>query len=179
MSIHLYIGCMFSGKTSRIIDNVKRATIAGLQTLVVTFVDDTRYSDPLREVCTHDKIAYKGRIMSVRDLGDIPMPMINQVQVIAIDEFQFYKSPEVVIQWALAGKDIYLAALDGDYKTDIFENVAFILPKTNTVSKLHAVCMKCRDLQGGIFTSRLSNETERVVIGGSDKYLAVCRKCRY
>ena len=43
------------------------------------------------------------------------------------------------------------------------------------VDKLHAVCMVCYG--DAAFSKRISSETEVEVIGGSDKYMAVCRKC--
>ena len=43
------------------------------------------------------------------------------------------------------------------------------------VDKLHAVCMVCYG--DAAFSKRISSETEVEVIGGSDKYMAVCRTC--
>ena len=41
--------------------------------------------------------------------------------------------------------------------------------------KLTAVCMDCSN--EGSFTKRRGQETAVEVIGGADKYLAVCRSC--
>ena len=43
------------------------------------------------------------------------------------------------------------------------------------ITKLNSVCMMC--FNEASFTKRLGNEMEVEVIGGSEKYVAVCRKC--
>jgi thymidine kinase len=43
------------------------------------------------------------------------------------------------------------------------------------VTKVHAICVKC----GGIasYSYRLSEETQKVMLGEKDKYEPRCRKC--
>lgn len=49
------------------------------------------------------------------------------------------------------------------------------MPICEDVCKLSAVCMVCR--QDAAFTKRLGKETQVELIGGSDLYVSVCRKC--
>ena len=51
------------------------------------------------------------------------------------------------------------------------------MPYVDEVVKLKAVCMKCRTRNSAIFSERTTDEKEREVIGGEDKYIAVCRNC--
>jgi len=44
-----------------------------------------------------------------------------------------------------------------------------------SVVKLKAVCMVC--FKDAAFTKRIGTETEVEVIGGAEKYMAVCRTC--
>ena len=48
-------------------------------------------------------------------------------------------------------------------------------PKSiNNVRKLKGVCFKCK-INDSIFTHRISNEVEQIVVG--DNYSSLCRKC--
>ena len=68
-----------------------------------------------------------------------------------------------------------MAALDGTFQRKPFGNVLELVPMAERVSKLNAVCMICYNTAS--FTHRMSTETAVEVIGGSDKYVAVCRRC--
>lgn len=177
--IKVYLGSMFSGKTSEMLDEIDRADIAGLKTLVVKFLGDTRYCDSSEsKIVTHSKREYSGTIVSTANLSDLnDFIQRNDIKVIGIDEFQFMSSPQCIVDWASQDRDVYISALDGDYKQKIFDNVAYILPYSDEITKLRAVCMKCRKRDSAIFSWRISEEKERVVIGGSEKYIAICRHC--
>ena len=73
------------------------------------------------------------------------------------------------------GKILIISALDGDFRRKPFGRILELVPKAEKVTKLSAVCCICFHDAG--FTRRLSDEKEVTVIGGSDKYIAVCRSC--
>ena len=50
-----------------------------------------------------------------------------------------------------------------------------MIPLAEHVTKLTAVCMRCYG--EAAFTQRLGFETQVELIGGSEKYMAVCRDC--
>jgi thymidine kinase len=50
-----------------------------------------------------------------------------------------------------------------------------LVPNCDSLTKLVAVCMMCGD--DAPFTARTTHEQEVEVIGGAEKYSAVCRKC--
>lgn len=180
MSIYAYLGPMYSGKSSSIVSALERHNIADVKTLMIKYKFDTRYSDK-NEVITHNKKIYsedQGLIQATDDLSTLDdYIQKNEIKAIGIDEFQFYKHPEYVIKWANTDRiKIYLAALDGDFMTKIFENVSFILPKCDYIKKLNAVCEKCKSKKG-IVTRRTTTDSARVLIGGKDIYTVLCRKC--
>lgn len=178
--IKCFLGPMFSGKTSAMLDEIDKANIAGLKTLVIKYAGDNRYCDSgENKIVTHSKREYNsGRIISTTDLLFIDQIVQKEdIKVIGIDEFQFLHYVSHVVDWAAQGRDVYISALDGDYKKDIFSNVSYILPYTDEVVKLKAVCMKCHTRNSAIFSERLGDEKELIVIGGDDKYIAVCRNC--
>ena len=59
--------------------------------------------------------------------------------------------------------------------TQPFGTILDLVPLAESVVKLKAVCMVC--FKDAAFTKRLGSEKEIEVIGGADKYMAVCRTC--
>jgi thymidine kinase len=78
-------------------------------------------------------------------------------------------------QMAEKGKIVIVAALDGTFQRKPFGDVLHLVPIAESVTKLHAVCAFC--FRDAAFTKRLGDEKEIEIIGGSDKYVSVCRDC--
>mgnify|MGYP002413160217 FL=1 len=73
------------------------------------------------------------------------------------------------------GKIIVIAALDGTFERKKFGKVIDLIPLAEWVEKLDAVCMDCKET--AYFTKRTTDSKETEVIGGSEIYKPVCRKC--
>ena len=73
------------------------------------------------------------------------------------------------------GKTVIVAALDGSYQRTPFGDILNLIPLAENVIKLTAVCMIC--FQEASFTKRIGAEKELEIIGGAEKYMAVCREC--
>lgn len=96
--------------------------------------------------------------------------------VIGIDEGQFFPDTvEFCEEMANLGKTVIVAALDGTFQRKAFGNILNLVPLAESVVKLHAVCMQC--YKEAAYTKRIGAEKELEVIGGADKYQAVCRRC--
>lgn len=78
---------------------------------------------------------------------------------------------------ANAGKTVIVAALDGTFQRKAFGVILNLVPLAESVVKLNAVCMGC--FREAAYTKRLGTEKEVEVIGGADKYHAVCRLCYF
>jgi len=105
-------------------------------------------------------------------------PIIEEYEVIGIDEGQFF--PDLVSfaeEAANLGKIVIVSALDGTFQRKPFGSVLDLIPMSESVVKLNAVCMQCQ--QDAAFSLRTSDESSVEVIGGADKYHAVCRKCYF
>jgi Thymidine kinase len=114
--------------------------------------------------------------VSTTHLYDIKPSQLDGVDVIGIDEGQFY--PDLIAfceDMADEGKHVIVAALDGTYQRKPFGKVLDLIPLAEKVSKLNAVCMVCQSTAS--FTSRLGSETAVELIGGTDRYISTCRKC--
>lgn len=169
--IQVIFGPMFSGKTTELIRRLKRYQIANHKCLIVKYAHDTRYTS--NGLATHDRQTLSA--VSTTELTSLK----NEAEVysvIGIDEGQFF--PDTVTfaeEMANKGKIVIVAALDGTYQRKGFGDILQLVPLAESVIKLTAVCMLC--FEEASYTKRIGKETELEVIGGTDKYMAVCRKC--
>ncbi|XP_064643080.1 thymidine kinase, cytosolic-like [Lineus longissimus] len=169
--IQIIFGPMFSGKSTELIRRMKRYQIAKYECLVIKYAKDTRYDQD--GVATHDKQVLKA--VGANELSEIKEEA-RKAEVIGIDEGQFF--PDIVLfceKMADRGKIVIVAALDGTYQRKGFGQILNLVPLAESIVKLTAVCMIC--FKEASFTKRTSVEEEVEVIGGEDKYLAVCRDC--
>lgn len=172
MSLEIIMGGMFSGKSTELIRRVKRHAVIGKSILVVNSSKDVRSSDDV--VQTHDKQTF-----NCVKLTDLMGCSIEDYDVIAVDEAQFFPGLRTFVEHALAQeKHVILAGLDGDFQQRRFGEIFDVLPLADEVLKLCALCMYCKNGTPGPFTKRcVSTSQVQELIGGSDVYRAVCRKC--
>ncbi|XP_040041839.2 thymidine kinase, cytosolic [Gasterosteus aculeatus] len=169
--IQVIFGPMFSGKSTELMRRVRRFQVAQYDCLVIKYTRDTRYSDT--GMATHDKSTMEAVPASC--LGEM-RPLALAACVIGIDEGQFFPDTvEFCEEMANLGKTVIVAALDGTFQRKPFGNILNLIPLAESVVKLHAVCMQC--YKEAAYTKRIGAEKEVEVIGGADKYQAVCRTC--
>jgi len=169
--IQIIFGPMFSGKTTELMRRLKRFQIAKYKCLVIKYANDVRYDSSC--LATHDQQTLPAVCAtSLSQLSAVTPPYT----IIGIDEGQFFPDTvEFAERMANAGKVVIVAALDGTYQRVGFGNILQLVPLAESVVKLTAVCMRC--YQDASYTQRTTSETAVEVIGGSDKYIAVCRAC--
>lgn len=172
--IQLILGPMFSGKSTELIRRLKRYEVAQYKVLIVKYAKDTRYDET--RIATHDRQLMAA--VSATALGHLDDAALDDADVIGVDEAQFF--PDVLDfaeKMSNCGKIVLLAALDGTYQRKPFPNILELVALAENVIKLSAVCMNC--FGEAAFTKRTSADEEIEVIGGADKYMAVCRKCYF
>lgn len=171
-SIEVIAGSMFSGKTEELIRRLKRAKIARLKVEIFKPAIDTRYS--LAEVVSHDE----NSILStpVESSGNI-MLLTGDVDVIGIDEAQFFDNGLIDVSIALAnmGIRVIIAGLDMDFKGKPFGPIPGLMAVADHITKVHAICMRCGDVAQ--FSHRLSAADKLVLLGEKDEYEPLCRSC--
>ncbi len=166
-------GCMFSGKTSWLLQQYKKYLYIGKKISVVNFDQDKRYHDSL--LSTHDKVMIP--CIQARKLTDVYEQMQSS-DVILINEGQFFEDLfEIVCRLVETNhKIVHIAALDGDFQRNMFGQILQLLPRCDDYIKLHALCSQCKDGTKAAFSYRISRESEQISIG-SDNYVPLCRKC--
>jgi len=170
----LYLGPMFSGKTTVIIEKYKKHTFIGEKVLVINFSGDTRYS--VEQLASHD-----GHMIPctwATKLAEISQSDVSQANVILINEGQFFDDlyEFVVERLNVDKKRIYICGLDGDFKRRKFGRLLDLIPLCDDVVKLRALCSWCRNGKEAIFSHRISDEQGQIVIGSSN-YVPLCREC--
>jgi len=163
---------MFSGKTEELIRRLNRARIARQRVEIFKPMIDTRYS--VEDVVSHDSTVI--RSTPVESPGNILL-MTGDVDVIGIDEAQFFDSSLVDVCNALAnqGVRVIVAGLDMDYTGKPFGPLPALLATAEYVTKVHAICMRCGNL--AMYSHRTTDSNQLVVLGEKEAYEPLCRSC--
>ncbi len=172
--IEVVAGCMFSGKTEELIRRLRRAEIAKLNVKIFKPKIDTRYSSS--RIVSHNEQSLPSVLVAN---ADEILANAGDAHVIGIDEAQFFglELIDVCNELADKGKRVIVAGLDMDYKGIPFEPIPQLLAVAEYITKTHAICVVCGNPADR--TQRLTDSTERVVVGASGSYEARCRKHHY
>lgn len=186
--LELFLGPMFSGKTSKLLEVYKQYKFCNVSVAVINHSSDTRYHDSM--LSTHDKIMIP--CMQTKDLLSIwnysnleknfnkeceAHIHLRSAEVILINEGQFFDDLyPCIIEMLRENKKIYVAGLDGDFERKKFGDILDLIPLCDKVTKLTSLCSICKDGTPGIFSHRITKEKQQMLIG-SDNYIPVCRSC--
>ena len=171
-SIEVICGSMFSGKTEELIRRMKRAQFAKQKVEIYKPCIDVRYSED--KVVSHDSHSIPSTPI------DSPARMLelsNDVEVVGIDEAQFFDETLVEVVQTLANRGIrvIVAGLDTDFLGKPFGPMPALMAVAEDIQKVHAICVKCGSPAN--HSHRLSKNSELVVLGETDIYEPLCRHC--
>lgn len=172
--LEMIIGCMFSGKSSELINRIRQHQILGRNMIVINHACDTRYA--LDAIASHDQVMMKA--LHMRALKEVwELESYANVDVIFIEEGQFFEDLYDFVRETVDvhGKHVILCGLDGDYNRKPFQQVTDLIPFADIVDKKSALCIECRDGTVASFTKRIVQSNERTLIGNDDSYIPVCR----
>jgi thymidine kinase len=170
--VEVICGSMFSGKTEELIRRLRRAQFAKQKVEIFKPAIDTRYDE--EKVISHDS----------NEVNSTPIPssanillLANDVDVIGIDEAQFFDDELPAVCSALANRGIrvIVAGLDMDYLGKPFGPIPHLMATAEYVSKIHAICIDCGDL--AIHSNRITASKNLVHLGEQEEYEALCRSC--
>jgi thymidine kinase len=178
--LELGIGCMFSGKTSWLLETYKKFTYCKTSVIVINHSEDTRYHESM--LSTHDKQMIPCMQLSTFDglMNSIDSDILDKimsVDIVLINEGQFFGSLMPFVRRLLENcKIVYVCGLDGDFKQERFGEILDLIPICDKVHKFRALCADCKNGTHAIFSHRINSDTQQKVIG-SDNYIPICRKC--
>jgi thymidine kinase len=171
--VEVICGPMFSGKSEELIRRITRYQIARVPVQTFKPMLDVRYADT--EVVSHSSL--KVDAIPVETAEELLRAIDDSTQVIGIDEGQFFDVGlvDVVEHLAATGKQVVIAGLDTDYLRRPFEPIPTLCDRAEYVTKMLAVCHKCGG--PGMYTQRIVQSSDLVVLGAQGAYEARCRQC--
>ena len=171
---------MFSGKSEELIRRVKRVLIAGQMVRVFKPRLDDRYD--ASDVVSHD--GERVRAEPVADSAELRQRLADaEVQVVAVDEAQFFDEglPDLLEELAGRGVRVIVAGLDQDFRGEPFGIMPVLLARAEFVEKLSAVCVRCG--RAATRTQRLIDgkparyDEPVILVGAAEAYEPRCRAC--
>jgi len=187
--LELFIGPMFSGKTSKLLEIYKQNIFCNIPIIVINHSADKRYHET--ELSTHDKImipcVQTTDLLTLWNYTALDVPIddelsrchihFRQAKVVLINEGQFFSDLyPCVMKLLKEKKKIYICGLDGDFERKRFGTILDLIPLCDKVTKMTSLCGNCRNGTLAIFSRRITTETTQFLIG-SDNYIPVCRDC--
>tara|TARA_Y100000748_G_scaffold240922_1_gene205083 strand:- start:128 stop:691 length:564 start_codon:yes stop_codon:yes gene_type:complete len=177
-SLQLIYGCMFSGKTTKLIDIYNLLKI-NYKCLAINYIFDKRYTND-EKIVSHDNLSIN--CICIKDLEELinnldNLKKINEAEYIFINEAQFFKGLK---SWVLyvkntLKKNIILCGLDLDFKREKFGEMMDLYPYASELYNMKGICDNCK-LNKSLFTHRLIENDNQVLIGSSE-YIPVCENC--
>lgn len=174
--IEVITGPMFSGKSEELIRRMKRAQIA--RRCVLCFRPDLNLSSYRTSIASHGAQTLNAYVVAnTGELKEALLPVIQDVDVVGIDDAQFFDATLVrlVLELMHMGKRVLVAGLDTTFAGEPFPPIPELLAVADEVVKLSAVCMQCG--APAIHTQRLGPSRSLVLVGAEGAYEARCRSC--
>ena len=172
--IEVICGSMFSGKTEELIRRLKRAQFAKQRIEIFKPEVDVRYDD--NEVVSHNDNRLRSTPVPVA--SNIRL-LANDVDVVGIDEAQFFDDEIVAVCKDLANRGIrvIVAGLDMDFKGNPFGPMPALMATAEYVTKVHAVCTHTGNLAN--YSFRKAQNDDLVMLGENQEYEPLSRAAFY
>ncbi len=184
--LDIIMGTMFSGKTSYLLNKISLFIELNLKVLYINIDFDDRseieYSthNPFLnnlDLKVRDNINKNLTMIKCRDFSNISF---ENYDIIMIDEGHFFDDIIKFTKKLLENKKhIIIATLIADFKGNKFGKVLDLIPICDEIIKLDSYCIECskeKKIKKAIYSKRITKNKESIDIGGSDKYIAVCRE---
>lgn len=169
--ITLICGCMFSGKTERLVERLAEASRAGVLVRAFKHASDARYAE-------HDIASHSGRHWQAQPVttSHEVLEQVGNARLIAIDEGQFFDADliELCCRLARSGCEVLVAALDRDSWGEPFGPIPELRRVADEVIQTYARCACGKQAE---FTQRLVPVGGQTMVGGPEAYTARCGDC--
>jgi len=177
-SLSVILGSMYSGKSTRLLELVRRADLGRRQFALVKPKVDNRFSST--DVVSHDGSSYPCHVVeaSLQILEILP----RNVELLFIDEAQFFDDNllQVVEQLALEGVRVVVAGLDLDFQGHPFPSMVALAFSAEELTKLTAICDLCGENASRsqrVVDGKPVTHGALIQVGGVESYEPRCRSC--
>ena len=167
--LHIYVGPMYSGKTSKLIDMFISNPDSNKVIIDFDLNKDTKCYEGILK--NHNNVQLKCMKMSTL------YNYTYNTNHIYINEAQFFPDlVDFVLKILKCNGHIYLYGLDGDFQQKEIGFILDLIPYCDSICKLNALCNKCNNY--AIFSKRITDSKEQYEPDEND-YIPLCRKCFY
>jgi thymidine kinase len=170
--IDVICGCMFVGKTARLIERLRAVRDAGRRVVAFKHTLDVRYARDA--LATHDGLRFPASLLVNAD--EIP-PRAGGAEVIGIDEAQFFGRRLVAVCEALRarGGQVIVAGIDYDAWGQPFPPLPSLKDIADSVEVMRASCRVCGE--PAPFSQRMTPVVDGEMVGGPEDYEPRCARC--
>lgn len=170
--IELICGCMFAGKTARLIALLDEARAAGMTTAAFKHVLDRRYRES--ELATHDDRHFPAEALAAAEEIE---KRARAAQVVGVDEGQFFGPAliETASRLRAAGKRIIIAGIDYNAWGRDFEPFPGLKAVADAVEVLTRSCGVCG--RPARYSQRMTPVLNGQMVGGPGEYEPRCAAC--
>lgn len=181
--LKLYIGCMFSGKSTNLLNEITKYKILTDKIIVINHILDKKRQQPNNSsgyLKTHNnKMCPAIMLNKLSELHIDYIELYKMADIIIIDEGQFFEDLYDFIKNELnkidTRKIFIIGGLSGDYNMNTLGDIYRLIPLADEINKLSAYCVECKDGTLASFTKRTIKNENQILVGDSDIYIPVCR----
>jgi len=174
--LHLIVGPMFSGKSTRLIYYIRKYKTLDYPILVIKPTIDDRYD--AMNVCSHNQEKETCHLVECDQLASVlEWDEYKSAKVVLVEEAQFFSGLVETVRHMMDRdqKRVYVSGLNGDFNRNVFGEIHMLLPLCSSIECLNALCMKCKDGTPAIYSKRTSHaDSQQVLVAGKDVYESVC-----
>jgi thymidine kinase len=162
-----FLGSMKASKSSALFEQIDRAKYRKKSVCLVRPINDTRLFVSRKELTDVDTFV-------CNKLSEINL---NAYDIVCVDEGQFIQDiGQDSNLLANNGKEVYIAALNGDSDMKPWDNISSLIPYCDNIFRQSAVCDDCGDEYKATFSYFVGKKDSQITIG-DNQYLALCRDC--
>ena len=174
----LIIGPMYARKSTELVRCIDQYKYLKKKIMVINHVFNNRYNST--NLTTHSGYEYDNCI-TLKDLSSIESEHnteFQEAEVIIVDELQFFEDAiDIIPDWCdKYKKHVVASGLSGNFERKPIGQVLDLIPHADEVIHLKAFCSKCGDGTPAIFSKKIVNNSDNILVGSTESYMAVCRK---
>ena len=184
--LDIIVGTMFSGKTTYILSKIAKMAELNYSIIYINIEFDNRsetifsthnpFFDNHVDFVKKESIKKNVQMIKSKTLMNLD---VSPNDVIIIDESHFFDDLVDFVNKCLdANKYVIVAGLIGDFKGNKFGKTLDLIPICSNIERLHAYCSECakdKKCTIAIYSKKIIKSRKSIDIGGSEKYIPVCR----
>ena len=176
-NLKLYVGPMFSGKSTKLLQQVERYKYAKKEVICIKPAMDNRYTKE-GMIVTHSGMQVPCVLVNKGEDILEYLSGKNLPSAIAIDEaFMIDNISDACLHFLYNKRiDVIVSTLDMSSSLTQFEEVSRLMSHATHVKKCKAVCTVCGEDASYTMRKEEFNDTSLIHIGGDDIYEARCLK---